>query len=364
MTTDASDEHFVPGRLCLFGEHSDWAAGYRSAHPEIARGVCVVAGTERGVRVRATPAEGSLIVSSRVAGQAQCEPWQIPWREAELVAAAGSDHFLRYVAGAAAEFEARCSGRGATLSFTSNLPAQKGLSSSAAVCVATLRGLAEIAGRSLSREEEMEWAYLGERRTGSACGRLDPIVAYGRVVSRVDFDGDDVAIGFPEVATPVPLVVVDLGRSKDTPRILADLHRCYPDAPDPQARAVREALGAANQATVAGALRALAAGDLETLGKLMTEAQARFDRDVVPASTALEAPHQQRVLAHPALAELGFGAKGVGSQGDGCVQVVARDAETQATLVARLGDERGLSAFAMTVPATDRRPHPAPDESA
>ncbi|MBD0346877.1 MAG: hypothetical protein ICV63_19035, partial [Coleofasciculus sp. Co-bin14] len=26
---------FVPGRLCLFGEHSDWAGGYRRINAEL-----------------------------------------------------------------------------------------------------------------------------------------------------------------------------------------------------------------------------------------------------------------------------------------------------------------------------------------
>ncbi|WP_365670668.1 galactokinase family protein [Okeania sp. SIO3I5] len=29
---------FVPGRLCLFGEHSDWAGGYRLMNPQIEKG--------------------------------------------------------------------------------------------------------------------------------------------------------------------------------------------------------------------------------------------------------------------------------------------------------------------------------------
>jgi len=35
-------ELFVPGRLCLFGEHSDWAADYG-----IHRGFCIVTGQTR-----------------------------------------------------------------------------------------------------------------------------------------------------------------------------------------------------------------------------------------------------------------------------------------------------------------------------
>ena len=42
-------EIFVPGRLCLFGEHSDWAALYRENDPSIAPGYCLVAGTDQGL---------------------------------------------------------------------------------------------------------------------------------------------------------------------------------------------------------------------------------------------------------------------------------------------------------------------------
>ena len=31
-------EVFVPGRLCILGEHSDWAADYRGVNPAISYG--------------------------------------------------------------------------------------------------------------------------------------------------------------------------------------------------------------------------------------------------------------------------------------------------------------------------------------
>ena len=31
----SAGEIFVPGRLCLFGEHSDWAAGHRASKREV-----------------------------------------------------------------------------------------------------------------------------------------------------------------------------------------------------------------------------------------------------------------------------------------------------------------------------------------
>lgn len=35
---DTDTEIFVPGRLCILGEHSDWAAEYRTANPSISFG--------------------------------------------------------------------------------------------------------------------------------------------------------------------------------------------------------------------------------------------------------------------------------------------------------------------------------------
>ena len=44
---------FVPGRLCLFGEHSDWAGGFRRFNKEIVPGRTLVLGTPQGLA--ATP---------------------------------------------------------------------------------------------------------------------------------------------------------------------------------------------------------------------------------------------------------------------------------------------------------------------
>lgn len=42
-------ELFVPGRLCMFGEHSDWAGKYRTINSEIVSGYALVTGIEQGI---------------------------------------------------------------------------------------------------------------------------------------------------------------------------------------------------------------------------------------------------------------------------------------------------------------------------
>ena len=40
---------FVPGRLCLFGEHTDWAGHYRTMNADIVQGAAIVTGIEQGI---------------------------------------------------------------------------------------------------------------------------------------------------------------------------------------------------------------------------------------------------------------------------------------------------------------------------
>ena len=145
------------------------------------------------------------------------------------------------------------------------------------------------------------------------------------------------------------LLVIDLRRGKDTRRILADLNECFPDTEGPVAGDVREALGAANHELHLRARGAVEAGDGPMLGALMTEAQERFDAMVAPACPELESPRLHEVLAHPAIGELAHGAKGVGSQGDGCAQIVAQGSEQREVLSRKLTDDFGVRAYGLTL---------------
>ena len=62
-------ELFVPGRVCLFGEHSDWAGAYRTENPAIKPGCTIICGTNSGIyaRVRAHPEK--LLLHSIIDGQ-------------------------------------------------------------------------------------------------------------------------------------------------------------------------------------------------------------------------------------------------------------------------------------------------------
>lgn len=341
-------ELFVPGRLCLFGEHSDWAAGYRRLRPELSPGFCLVAGTDQGLRGEAERGDAFEITSVLASGE-EIGPARVEARPAALAEAARGADFFSYAAGVAAEMTGRYGLGGVRLRVSGDLPVRKGLSSSAAICVLVARAFASVYGLALTVRDEMELAYAGERRTGSECGRMDQVCAYGRRVTFLRFDGDDVTVEPLAPAAPLHLVIVDLRHGKDTRRILADLNACFPDTPGALAAGVREALGPGNAALLARAKAAVQAGDARALGALMSEAQALFDERVAPASPAeLAAKRLHAVLAHPALRELAWGGKGVGSQGDGCAQLVARGPAERERLALRLERDLDVRCWPLT----------------
>jgi mevalonate kinase len=339
---------FVPGRLCLFGEHSDWAGALRSADAAIAPGACIVSGTDQGITAAVAPARHFEMASRLPDGSAQ-GPIRLAMRGEALERAAEAGGFFRYAAGVAAEVWHGHRTGGVSIEVVQmDLPIARGLSSSAAVCVLTARAFNVVHRLGLGVREEMELAYRGELRAGSSCGRMDQACAYGRALLLLGFDAEHMSVEPLRAGATCHLLVVDLGRAKDTRRILADLHRGFGAAPGAEREALRDALGKANLEIIAQARGALEAGDHRRLGELMEEAQRRFDERVAPASAELAAPRLHALLSDADVRELTWGGKGVGSQGDGAAQLLCRGEEERARLAGRLAAQ-GLSTLPLTV---------------
>ena len=48
---------FVPGRLCIMGEHSDWAGRYRKENNNIEKGYAIVTGIEEGIYAKVSKSD-------------------------------------------------------------------------------------------------------------------------------------------------------------------------------------------------------------------------------------------------------------------------------------------------------------------
>ena len=94
-------EVFVPGRICLMGEHSDWAGAYRRFNQDIIPGMCLVSGTNQGLYARVSSHPSKLIVSSVDHAGTKVGPVELSMEPDELMRVANSGGHFAYVAGVA-----------------------------------------------------------------------------------------------------------------------------------------------------------------------------------------------------------------------------------------------------------------------
>ena len=344
---------FVPGRLCLFGEHSDWAGVNRTINPDIVPGCAIVTGVEQGIYATAQKSDRFIVKSDLPEYKGQTFECEMDMMKLRAVAKEGG--FFSYVAGVASYMSEWYRVGGIELSIDKmTLPMKSGLSSSAAICVLVARAFNEIYDLHLNTLGLMNIAYWGEARTPSQCGRLDQACAFGvRPVSMI-FDGNEIEVEEIEVKAPLYFVFADLNAGKDTVKILNDLNSAYPNAKNDKEEAVHEALGPDNRDITDRARRYIEDGDPEKLGSLMVEAQKIFDAKVAPMCPEELTSHVlHSVLNDENIKQFVYGMKGVGSQGDGTVQFLAKDPDSQKKLMRYLEEERKMTAYPLTLKPED-----------
>jgi UTP-glucose-1-phosphate uridylyltransferase/mevalonate kinase len=342
---------FVPGRICLFGEHSDWAGGYRRINAEIEKGYTLICGTDQGIYAEVEPHPTALVLISTTPNGTLQGPYEIPMEAKALLEEAQRGGFWSYVAGVAYQVLTNYHVRGLVIhNYQTDLPIKKGLSSSAAICVLTARAFNRVYDLKLTARGEMELAYQGEITTPSRCGRMDQGCAFGNRPVLMTFDGERLATTELNVTREFHFVIVDLQTKKDTLEILSRLNHCYPFAENEVERGVQELFGPINQRIVFQAMDALRASDAARLGALMVEAQAFFDRYAAPACPEeLTAPVLHRVLNYAPLQPHVWGGKGVGSQGDGTAQFLARSQADQQAVVEIIERDLKMACLKLTL---------------
>lgn len=342
---------FVPGRICLFGEHSDWAGGHRRVNADITKGQAIICGTNQGLHAEVKPHPTKLVLKATLDDGTIMGPTEIPMERDALAEAAQRGEFFSYAAGVAYQVMTHYRVRGLEIdNYLTDLPVKKGLSSSAAVCVLVARAFNRMYDLKLTTRGEMELAYLGEITTPSRCGRLDQGCAYGNRPISMTFDGDQMDVREISVKADMHFVIVDLHASKDTRVILSQLNRCYPFPENELHQAVQDYLGPINADIVQRTRAALESGDAQQVGALMIEAQAAFDKAMQPACPSqLTAPILHKVLDYAPLKPFVYGGKGVGSQGDGTAQFIAKDAASQDRVAQIIENELNMSCLKLTL---------------
>lgn len=344
---------FVPGRICLFGEHSDWAGGYRRINADIEKGYALISGTNQGIYAEVEPHPNALVITSTSPDGEVAGPVEIPMEPRALLEAAQAGGYWSYIAGVAYQIQTNYHVRGLVINnYKTDMPMKKGLSSSAAICVLAARAFNRVYDLKMTVRGEMEMAYQGEITTPSRCGRLDQGCAFGVRPVLMEFDGERLDTRELQVKDDLYFVIVDLKAKKDTMQILRRLNNCYPFPQTDTEKGVQKLLGPVNKRITHEAMDALVEADGRRLGELMEEAQENFDRYATPACPEeLTAPVLHKVLNYEPLKPHIWGGKGVGSQGDGTAQFIARSATDQQTVIDIIERDLGMECLKLTLSA-------------
>ncbi len=347
---------FVPGRICLFGEHTDWAGGYRRVNADLEKGYAIIASTNQGLHAEVSPHPTKLILRTTLSDGTRMEPFEVPMESESLLAEAQKGGFFSYAAGVAYQILTHYQVHGLEINnYLTDLPSKKGLSSSAATCVLVARAFNRIYDLKMTVRGEMEYAYIGEITTPSRCGRMDQGCAYGNRPIMMTFDGDRIDVKEINVSKDLYFIIVDLGAVKDTRQILNQLNHCYPFAENEMQRNVQEYLGPISAGITHEAYEALHRGDALSIGELMKRAQTEFDKHVQPACPEqLTAPALHKVLDYGPIQPYILGGKGVGSQGDGTAQFIVKDQDSQEQAIKIIERDLKMSCLKLVIQAGRR----------
>jgi len=201
-----------PGRICLLGDHCDWAGGH-----------CLAASTNLRIRAGVRPRLDRLLVVESSEGSSIL-------RGSYSLDDPGfsSDDPLRYAAAAVAVLcEHGHLLKGTELRLQSDLPARRGLGSSAAFTLLVIKGLARVSELALPARTMAEMAYAAERSVlGIECGLMDQLASVHAQPVFLDFQTERFEVNELDVPVPIHLALGDCGGVKDAARILSDLNRC------------------------------------------------------------------------------------------------------------------------------------------
>ena len=341
-----SIELFVPGRLSLLGGLSDLVSPYLSLNNKLIPGYAIATPIDKGIY--ATVKKDKNLVFNM-----DDKNLNIEMNENNLQKEINSNSFYSYICGVSLYIKKRYKVEGLNIQITKmDLPIKKGLSSSAAISILLVKAFNSLYNLNLSEHEIKEIAYEGEHLAGSKCGRLDQETVTKEGLVKITFYEDHAESEEIFVKEEINIVVADLNSKKNTSKIMKDFNSCFPYAKDKKQKTVHDMVGIKNLKLVNKAAKYIQTGNKKKLGKIFNKIQKLIDRTYVVCDE-LKAPKLHEVLKDKTIQKLSYGGKGIGSGGDGAVQVLAKDKKTQKELLKYFKEKLKMEAFEINIKKID-----------
>jgi len=305
--------HSAPGRVCLFGDHMDW----------IGKSVITLA-IDRRIFCTIKKNESNLC---RVKSYAPFdEQHEIPLNEITI----NRESDFRYIEAVLSVLKKKYElSEGFDLEFTKSydnigesLPASKGLSSSAALCVTTAAVVLSFHNSSsLSRTDFnqlcAETAYIAENNVlGINCGRMDPYACALGGIQYINCNNENFHWKRLSSLSNLSIVIGDSRKTKDTEHILEWLKKRYREEDPLFLQGITEISNVVSEAHLVLNQKVI---DAKKLGKLMDRNQHFIQNNLLTSGDCPISPSNLNELIHASRKAGAIGAKVTGSGGGGCM---------------------------------------------
>lgn len=324
---------FIPGRLCLIGEHSDWAAIKNQNS-----GYAIATILKEGIYAKVSKNKKIIICNNKnVILESDLSLKQL---EQNL-----KDNYLKYIANACYYILNNYDVGGIKINiYKTTLLVKKGLASSTAIILTIIESFNKVYNLKLSKKKKMQIAYDVEHYLGSKCGMLDTICAYKNGTYLIEFRKTKTLISKIDISKKFYFIYADLNKSKNTLKILSDLNNNFD-----KSKKMQKFLGIHNERLVNKAIEYLKNGDSLKLGKVMVDFQKKFDKSLIPVSKYLEAPYLHKLLNDKFIKKNSYGSKGIGSGGDGGIQILAKSNLAQKEIINYLKEKYDINAISLVL---------------
>lgn len=339
---------FVPGRISIIGEISDFVCDYKKYNDDIICGSAIATGIENGIYAIAKKSDDFKFKCEE--GTFECK-----MKNKILEKEAASESFFSYVCGVALYVNQCYDIGGIDIEIKYNdLKIKKGLASSAAISVLVAKAFNILYELDLEPYEIMKIAYEGEHIANSMCGRLNQICAKGISLSKINFEKECLDIEPIDVKEDLNYVVVDLDGKKNTKKILLKLHSCLPFPKTEDERNLFDFLCRKNNHIVEKAKTCIENGDKKSLGRILIETQKLIDEVTNFLGDDFKLPKLHSLLEDKNIQKYIYGAKSVGYGGDGAVELLAKDSMSQELLEEYINQNLNLTTYSYNIKHTHK----------
>lgn len=334
---------FVPGRMGIVGEFSDLVTPYLKDNKRLIPGSAIAISINRGIYATVSKSRKIFIKFNENELDISLDKNELEER------ARNPKDFFSYICGTILYMKMNYKVLGLNLEiYKSDLPIKKGLSSSAAICILIVEAFNQIYNLKMTKDEQIEAAYQGEHLALSNCGKLDQITILETGLIKIVFAEKRAIVTPIKLKKKMYFIIADLGAKKDTVKIIDDLSNCFPFPKNRMEKKIQRIMTVKNKKIVDNVEKSIENGNLKMVGRNLIKFQKNKDKCSMICSEFI-APKLHLLLNDKKIKKLSYGAKDVGSGGDGSIEILAKNEECMLQICKYLESKYSLKSICIII---------------